>query len=73
MKMILSGFMPVVALRPTTQTPTEDAVSRPGSRNAWWLAQCPKHGRTAHMSIIGGRCCRCQDEGLVAQGLVKPA
>jgi hypothetical protein len=35
------------------------------------MAQCPKHGLTLHLGCAGGRCCRCQQEGLEAQGLVK--
>lgn len=43
-----------------------------GGRNHYNIETCPKHGRTAHLSCLGGRCCKCQDESLVAQGLVKP-
>lgn len=35
------------------------------------MAQCPKHGLTLHLGCAGGRCCKCQQEGLEAQGLVK--
>ncbi len=44
----------------------------PGGRNHFVMAKCTKHGLTAHLSWLGGACCKCQDEGLVAQGLVKP-
>lgn len=33
-------------------------------KNVWWWADCPKHGRQAHLSYLGGRCERCQAEGL---------
>jgi len=34
------------------------------ARNHYWWADCPKHGRQAHLSYLGGRCERCQAEGL---------
>lgn len=40
----------------------EGGASPPGSRHAWWIARCAKHGEQQHLSAIGGRCVRCQDE-----------
>jgi len=40
------------------------------ARNTWVWADCPKHGRQAHLSYLGGRCQACQVEGLQAQGLL---
>lgn len=39
-------------------------ADRPASvaKNSWWMAECPKHGTTVHMSVIGGNCCECQRE-----------
>lgn len=34
------------------------------ARNHYWWADCPKHGRQAHHGQLGGRCERCQAEGL---------
>lgn len=28
-------------------------------KNAWWYAECPKHGRTPHLEILGGMCEDC--------------
>lgn len=50
------------------QSPHEDAVSKPGSRNTWWMGKCDKHGMTSHQTPFG--CEACQRERLVAQGLV---
>jgi hypothetical protein len=33
-------------------------------KNSWWYADCPKHGTTEHLSVIGGRCSKCQGEAL---------
>lgn len=52
------------------RSPHQDAVSPPGSRNAWWMDKCDKHGNTPHQTPFG--CEACQRERLVAQGLVKP-
>ena len=30
-------------------------------KNSWWYAQCPKHGKTEHLSYLGGRCYKCAD------------
>lgn len=30
--------------------------SAPGSRHGWWYQDCPDHGKTPHLSVIGGRC-----------------
>jgi hypothetical protein len=30
----------------------------------WWFADCPRHGRTPHLSILGGDCERCAAEKL---------
>jgi hypothetical protein len=38
--------------------------SPPGSRNGWWEENCPKHGLQQRLSAIGGRCVKCQAEGL---------
>ncbi len=32
-------------------------LSRPGSRNAWWMQECPTHGNTAHDTIVGCEAC----------------
>lgn len=45
-------------------------ISDPGSRNTFWIATCPKHGETDHLSYLGGACTKCHQEGLEAQGLV---
>lgn len=37
------------------------------ARNHYWWADCPKHGRQAHLSYLGGRCERCQAEKLEAR------
>ena len=42
------------------------------ARNTWVWADCPKHGRQAHLSYLGGRCQACQVEGLEAKGLLAP-
>lgn len=47
-------------------------ASPPGSRNTYDLAVCPTHGRTEHLSYLGGACCVCHHASLVARGLVKP-
>lgn len=39
--------------------------SPPGSRHGWYYAECPVHGRTEHLTYLGGRCAKCQDEALV--------
>jgi hypothetical protein len=36
------------------------------------IRECPKHGRQLHLGACGGRCQKCQTEGLIKQGLVKP-
>ena len=48
------------------------ATDRPGSVvvNTRWMAECPKHGLTEHLSVIGGNCTVCQIEKLEAAGLV---
>jgi hypothetical protein len=52
--------------------PSEDrSYSYPGSRTGWWWAECKVHGRQAHLAYLGGRCEKCQQEGLEAQGLVR--
>jgi hypothetical protein len=28
----------------------------------WWYADCPRHGRTPHLSLFGGLCQRCVAE-----------
>jgi hypothetical protein len=28
----------------------------------WWFGDCPKHGRTPHISLLGGVCERCAAE-----------
>jgi len=28
----------------------------------WWFADCPRHGRTPHISVLGGICERCAAE-----------
>jgi hypothetical protein len=33
--------------------------SPPGSRNAWYYAYCPTHGRSIHLSYING-CVECK-------------
>jgi len=40
-------------------------------KNAWWVADCPAHGPTPHLGYLGGRCQKCQDEGLEAAGLLE--
>lgn len=45
-------------------------TSMPGSRNAWWMDKCKKHGMTSHQTPFG--CEACQRERLTSQGLVKP-
>lgn len=35
------------------------------------IKTCPKHGLTEHLGYLGGACCRCHHENLIAQGLVK--
>lgn len=42
------------------------------ARHHYWFADCPKHGRQAHQSYLGGRCERCHVERLAEQGLVRP-
>ncbi len=37
-----------------------------------YVTECPKHGRTNHLTYLGNRCQKCHEEGLVAKGLVKP-
>jgi hypothetical protein len=39
-------------------------ASPPGSRNGWWYQDCPKHGTTPHLDVLGGRCEQCQRESL---------
>ncbi len=34
------------------------------AKNSWWMADCPKHGETAHLGAIGGNCEKCQKERL---------
>jgi len=36
------------------------------ARNTWVWADCPKHGRQAHLSYLGGRCQACQVDMLEA-------
>jgi hypothetical protein len=55
---------------PIKKRPKVVTVSRPGSRNGWWMGNCAKHGLTSHQTPFG--CEQCQRERLVAQGLVKP-
>jgi hypothetical protein len=43
-----------------------------GSRNHYVIATCKKHEKQQHLSYLGGACVVCQQEGLVAQGLVRP-
>jgi len=31
-------------------------------KNPWWVAECPKHGKTEHGEVINGRCFQCQAE-----------
>lgn len=38
--------------------------SRPGSRQGWWYADCPRHGIQQHLDALGGRCVECQRESL---------
>jgi len=28
----------------------------------WWFADCPRHGRTPHLSLFGGLCEKCVAE-----------
>ena len=46
------------------------SYSFPGSRVGWWWAECKVHGRQAHLAYLGGRCEKCQTEGLAEQGLL---
>jgi len=34
------------------------------AKNAWWEADCPKHGKTQHLASLGGNCVECQREKL---------
>jgi hypothetical protein len=34
------------------------------TKNTWWFQECPKHGRQAHLSYLGGACEKCQGERL---------
>lgn len=47
--------------KPKTPALADDACV---AKNSWWLAECPKHGNTTHLAVLGGRCTRCQDESL---------
>lgn len=49
-----------------------NALSKPGSRIGYVMAECPKHGTTAHLEYLDGRCCKCAHEALVEKGLVRP-
>ena len=40
------------------------------AKNAYWWADCPKHGRQAHHALLGGTCEKCQIEKLEAAGLL---
>jgi hypothetical protein len=52
------------------QSPHQDKVSPPGSRNAWWMGKCPAHGATSFQTPFG--CEACQRARLVEKGLVAP-
>ena len=52
--------------------PHDRSYSFPGSRVGWWWAECKKHGRQAHLAYLGGRCEKCQTEGLAEQGPLAP-
>lgn len=44
------------------------------SKNAWWYEDCPTHGLSPHLSVIGGLCSKCQAEKLeLADKDYKPA
>ncbi len=60
---------PVPAWRQRDAT-TSPVVSPPGSRNSWWMGECPVHGLTSHQTPFG--CEACQRASLVAKGLVLP-
>jgi hypothetical protein len=38
-----------------------------GGRNHWWMAYCPTHGETQHLSYLDGACIECQKEKLEAE------
>jgi hypothetical protein len=49
----------------TCNTTTTDGVrERAAVPNpyGWWFADCPRHGRTPHLSVLGGLCERCAAE-----------
>jgi len=42
---------------------TRSPASMPGSRNGWWMDNCPKHGHTSFNTIVEG-CEQCARERL---------
>lgn len=52
-----------------TRRRAHEATDRPGSVavNTRWMQECPKHGLTEHLSVIGGNCTVCQIERLEAK------
>ncbi len=44
----------------------------PVALHGQYIAECPKHGHTNHLTYLGDRCQKCHEEGLVVKGLVKP-
>ena len=53
----MSSKIPEPPTSPTKKEP--NPVSNP---YGWWLADCPRHGRTPHLSLFGGLCERCVAE-----------
>lgn len=41
------------------------------AKNAWFYADCPKHGQQPHLGVLGGACPLCHQAGLEARGLVR--
>jgi hypothetical protein len=32
------------------------------NQSSWWFADCPRHGRTPHIAVLGGICEKCAAE-----------
>jgi len=39
-------------------------------KNAWWYAECSKHGRTPHLGVLDGKCEECAKENCANPDLV---
>lgn len=54
---------------PTKKPPVNAGISRPGSRNCWWMGVCKVHGETPHQTPFG--CEKCQTASLREKGLIE--